>query len=765
VGFTITPDVLPEDRVLADVDLSDCAREPIHLPGSIQGHGYLIVADPLDLAVIAISSNAAAALGRKPADLIGRSIGDLVSSSETDDIVAHLRKAEERPDRLHVRFPTSAPSEHWALSTSLRDGLLMVELWPRISVDEAERMLSVLRSDIARIHAYQSLEEVCGALAREMRALSGFDRVMVYRFDADWNGEVIAEARSPSVGSYLGHSFPAGDIPAQARELYRRATLRIIPDATYTPSPIIPPLNPRTGQPFDLTGVMLRSVSPVHLEYLANMGVAASMSVSIIRGGRLWGLVACHHFTPRLLPQLLLDACELLTQAVVAHMDARERSADAECLVALRQLSHTTRVASADEADYRARLLAAAPTLLDLTRSSGLLLTVGDTEFRAGEVPTGDQIRALSEWLEAKNAEQYTTRCLSADFPPAREYTAAASGVAAERLPGGWLVWFRKEWPHTQVWAGDPAMAHVGAGRINPRKSFESWRAMIRGQSRPWSDNDLFASGEIRMLVLQLVTANQVWRLTESERRLTEEKHNAEEASRAKSRFLANMSHELRTPLNAIIGFSDFMRQYPDATRPNLVEYAKHIKDSGDFLLNLINDLLDLSKVEAGKYTLHRESLDPREVVAEVVEDMSLRFKQAGIDFKRPAPGAPLRLFADRRALKQILLNLLSNALKFTPAPGRVTLALQQRRHGLCIEVADTGIGMSESLLSRIGQPFEQEQESMTRRHDGTGLGLALTKTLVELHGGSIAFASKLGAGTTVSVSLPLRAEQDAAQT
>jgi light-regulated signal transduction histidine kinase (bacteriophytochrome) len=737
-------------------DLTDCAREPIHAPGGIQAHGYLLILDPADLTIIAASANAAAALGVAPESLVGRAIDDLMQSSEAADITAHLRAAEAHPDRLHVRFPASAATEDWALSTVRRDGLVMAELWPRISADEAERMLGILRSDIARIHASTTPEQICEALAKEVRALSGFDRVMVYRFDADWNGEVIAEARTPEIGSYLGHSFPAEDIPAQARELYRRATVRIIPDVSYTPSPILPSLDPATGRPFDLTGVMLRSVSPIHVEYLGNMGVAASMSISIIRDDRLWGLVACHHLTPRLLPQLMLDACELLTQAVVAHLDARERSAGAECLATLRRLGQSGRVASASEADYRARMQAMAPTLLELVESSGMLLSVGDTQFVAGEVPGAGQLRALLDWLDAVDAEDYTTRCLSAAFEPATAYRALVSGIAAARLPGGWLVWFRKEWPHTRVWAGDPAKMRDGAGRINPRKSFDSWRKLVTGQSRPWTAHDLFAAGEIRMLVLQLVTANQVWRLTESEKQLQQEKHNAEEASRAKSRFLANMSHELRTPLNAIIGFSDFIGQFPDATRPHLQEYAKHIRDSGGFLLTLIDDLLDLSKVEAGKYTLHPEALDPREVVAEVAADMGMRFQQAEIDFQPPPPGAPLRLVADRRALKQILLNLLSNALKFTPAKGRVTIALKQQRRGLCIQVADTGIGMSADLLSRIGRPFEQAEDSMSRRYNGTGLGLALSKTLAELHGGTIAFESQPGQGTTVSVTLPL---------
>jgi light-regulated signal transduction histidine kinase (bacteriophytochrome) len=755
---TLVSDAAPacaQSGAAAEDSLSLCAREPIHQPGSIQSHGYLLVLDPENLTVIAASRNLVGAVAIEAEELIGRPIGDFVSCSDTEDFAAYLKRPD-RPDRLHVRFPLTAPTEQWALSTTESDGVVMAELWPRISAEDAERMLGILRSDIAKVHASCTEEEVCAALAREIHALSGYDRVMVYRFDEDWHGEVIAEARVPEICSYLGHSFPADDIPAQARELYRRSTIRIIPDIHYTPSPLVPALNPKDGRPFDLSRVMLRSVSPVHLEYLANMGIAASMSISILRDGRLWGLVACHHLAPRLLPQLMLDACDLLTQAVAAHLDARERSSNAECLAALRRIGEVTRAVSTTDADYRIRFQAVAPGLLDLTEASGVVLRVGADFTAGGEVPAPEQQRLLTDWLETMDAEQYVTRSLSADFPPARAYRSIASGVVAARLPGGWLVWFRKEWPHTRIWAGEPVKARDGTGRINPRKSFESWRRLITGQSRPWTRHHLFAAEEIRMLVLQLVTADQIWRLTETERRLRQEKHKAEEASRAKTRFLANMSHELRTPLNAIIGFSDFMGQFPDAAQPHVQEYAKHIRDSGAFLLNLINDLLDLSKVEAGKYVLHPEALDIRALVDEVVAEMSLRFAQAGLKFVTPPPGPPLRLVADHRALKQVLLNLVSNALKFTPAPGRVSLSFREQRGGLRIEVADTGIGMSEELLARIGRPFEQAEDSMSRRYDGTGLGLALSKTLVELHGGRMTFASKLGAGTTVSVTLPM---------
>jgi two-component system cell cycle sensor histidine kinase PleC len=216
------------------------------------------------------------------------------------------------------------------------------------------------------------------------------------------------------------------------------------------------------------------------------------------------------------------------------------------------------------------------------------------------------------------------------------------------------------------------------------------------------------------------------------------------------------MSHELRTPLNAIIGFSDLIKSNPGGgTRPKILEYATDINDSGWYLLELINDLLDLAKIEAGKYRLDPEPVDVGEVIDEVVRNVSLKIDQAGIRFTAPAQDNPPGLVTDRRALKQVLLNLLTNALKFTPAGGQVSLCVEVADQGLRFTIADTGIGMSPDLLSRLGQPFEQADEEYTSATEGTGLGLALTKSLVELQSGRMDVTSTLGVGTTVSITLP----------
>lgn len=377
------------------------------------------------------------------------------------------------------------------------------------------------------------------------------------------------------------------------------------------------------------------------------------------------------------------------------------------------------------------------------------------TEIRRVEQRLRDAIESVNEGFVLWDAEQRLVLCNSRykDLSPAdpAEACPAPHGV---RLEGE----YEQELPDGRWLLGSYRRTSEG-GIVGIRTDI----TLLKQQELKLKTSE----ESLRVHVAELEEARsrleaQTGALSELASRYLAARDNAEEASRIKSQFLAMMSHELRTPLNAIIGFSEMIET--QALGPvgvqRYVEYARDVHTSGRHLLELINDILDMSKIEAGKYVLHRTEVDMTAVVRRCTRMVRLRADEAGIEIVEPGDGemppGGATVLADERALNQILLNLLSNAIKFTDRGGRVTVSTEIVADEMHIAVTDTGIGIAPEDLGRVGTPFEQIDNRHTRRHAGTGLGLALTRSLTEMHGGRIDIRSQLGVGTRVCVILPL---------
>jgi light-regulated signal transduction histidine kinase (bacteriophytochrome) len=478
---------------LSDEALANCAAEPIAVPGAIQPHGALLAVTEPELAVAVASANAAEVLG-DDAD----SLDALLDPAD----LARLREAltgdlaEANP--LQVRLG-GAPFD---VVLHRSEGLLVTEWEPVHGAEQAgaawhRRLPTVLQ----RLSATTTLTELTAVLARDVRELTGFDRVMVYRFDAEWNGEVVAEDRRPDLEPFLGLRYPAGDIPAQARALYATNWLRLIPDARYTPAPLVPPVNPRTGGPLDLSGSILRSVSPVHLEYLANMGVVASMSVSLIDRGRLWGLIACHHYSDAHRPSYTdRVAAEFLgrTASLLLHTAVAEGRSDRVVEVAQRQAQLVAAVGRAPRAPLAA-LTEGDVTALDLVPAAGVAVRLDGRLRLLGGTPPADRVVGLVEALSA--AGSAVTDRVPAVVPDDADLADVASGVLAVPVgtgTGDFLAWFRPETPREVSWGGNPHTPEVAEGpagpRLSPRRSFDRWVETVRGTSVPWLPHEVDAA-------------------------------------------------------------------------------------------------------------------------------------------------------------------------------------------------------------------------------------------------------------------------------
>ena len=497
------PDRIP---AFGQADLTNCDREPIQRPGSIQPHGVLLALSPEDHVVRHVAGPTQRLFGIAAWALLGRGIEVLPAglAAVVPGLAVDVRGRATGSRRILLDGIPCDAIAHRA------GEYLLIEVEPLLEPD-LEEPLATAEEMLHRIRLAEGLAGFCQAMADEVRNLTGFDRVMVYRFHPDESGEVVAEARNPAVGSFLGLRYPAADIPHQARELYLRNWVRIIPDIAYTPAPI--QAEAADAAPLDLSFGVLRSVSPIHVEYLRNMGVAASMSLSLIVGGRLWGLIACHHDTPRYLPYRVRLTGETFALVASARIEgllgaaalAAQRQAASVRIGLMGQLGHAT--------DLGAGLTRHQPNLLDYIAADGVGVWTDGRFTGLGTTPAPDRVAMLVAWLNERGGrdEVFHTDRLSLDCPALRTDADRASGLLAlsiSRRPRDYVLWFRRELPRVVVWAGNPGKVMVqtaGGPRLSPRRSFAAWRESVRLQSAPWERHEIEAARALRVSLIDVV--------------------------------------------------------------------------------------------------------------------------------------------------------------------------------------------------------------------------------------------------------------------
>ena len=473
------------------LNLRACDREPIQIPGSIQPYGVLLVVDQSNDLILQAAAG--------PARLIAFT-SSVVGATLEKALGVSLAALVQRAETVLLREPTFLSTvkpfggEELTITAHEVDGAAVVELEPAARPESVARTLAKIRSITERIGGASDLLEACILAAREVRQITGFDRVMIYQFLQDGSGAVISEEKEESLPSFLNHRFPESDIPKQARDLYRRNAIRTIPDVSYIPSPLLPVLNPVTNQPLDMSNSFLRSVSPVHIRYLMNMGVGASMSVSLFSQGKLWGLIACHNKTSRPVTYEARETCRHVGQIVSQQIRARE---EADGYRIARELGDSRdklmRVLTKAD-DPEVALLSLRAALQEIVPSHGTAICWNDTVVTAGNAPAESFVRELAAWLKCRAiaVEPFATDRLSEEFPQAEAFASEASGLLATIVPGDealMLMWFRAEWVEEIKWAGNPykpVEPGLSPDALNPRKSFATWKETVRGCSRPW---------------------------------------------------------------------------------------------------------------------------------------------------------------------------------------------------------------------------------------------------------------------------------------
>lgn len=531
------------------VDLTNCDREPIHLLGSVQPFGFLIAVTSADWIISRISRNVSDWIDATPDSLIGRPLDQIFTQDAIHLIRGHLQTAVFTSSTARAfAVPLFTDGQRFDIAVHVTGSSVVIECEPCID-EQSVNSGALVRAMIARLQQTQDIRTFYRVAAREMRGLTGFDRVMIYRFDHDGSGEVIAEAARGGLESYLGLHYPASDIPRQARLLYERNWLRIIPDIGAKPAPVEPTLD-ADGQPIDLSMSVLRSVSPIHIEYLQNMGVGASMSVSILRDGKLWGLFACHHYGVHNVPFERRTAAELFGQMFSLLMESRERDSEAAYEARARKLHNQLVTVMAAEATRFESIVSHLEEIADLLACDGIGMWSGGVASVQGLTPTEAQFAGLIEHLGNRDlAEIHASHEVGAEYEPGRLFADKASGmlvVPLSRPARDYLVFFRKEVSRTVNWAGDPSKPMISGplgDRLTPRKSFELWQETVRGQSIPWQPVDLRIAESLRVSLLEVIL--RLSDITEVERKRAQERQEI---------LIAELNHRVRNILSLIRG-------------------------------------------------------------------------------------------------------------------------------------------------------------------------------------------------------------------
>ena len=738
------------------VDLTNCDREPIHIPNLVQAHGVLIALDE-DLNIAQISENCREHFSKSVESLLGKPLENLLNS----DYFAYLR-TEVLPQTLEANPLYLNPA-----TINDTDFEAAIHRFQDVTIIEFERPsgqstlphqnhYSSLRSKLNEINQAKSVVEFCQKSAETVRKFTGFDRVMIYRFAEDDSGDVIAEAAHEDLEKFLGLHYPASDIPKQARALYIKQSLRFKVDVDAASSPVTPKLNPSTRQPLDMSYAATREMSPIHNEYLKNMGVASSMSISIVKDGRLWGLIACHHYSGgHYIPHQARMICEFIAHTISLQIEAKTNAENYEYINHLKDSNAAILEELNASGDVAQCLVQNENNLLQTIKSDGAALVLDNKIHLIGETPTEFQTKKLVEWLWKNHSEEnfFATNELSRLMPSAEEYRSEASGVLAVRLTQKmpeYLIWFRAEQARTVNWAGNPekpvTVGKFGA-RLTPRKSFETWKQEVRGQSEPWKPFEIEFAQKLRRTIVEVIL-RRVDELRELNSQL--EASNAELDS-----FAYVASHDLKEPLRGISNYSNFLiEDYGEQLDEEAVGRLKTLVRLTDRMENLLDSLLHYSRV--GRMDLQKKETDLHEILQDTLLFLQTRIEENKVEIVQPKhlPKA----FADEVRVGEIFTNLISNAVKYNEKDTKKieigylenavgTIADESKTEHL-FYVRDNGIGIDERHHADIFRIFKR-LHGRNEYGGGVGAGLTIVKKIVERHGGRIWLESKSGEGTT----------------
>ncbi|QYF95324.1 GAF domain-containing protein [Massilia sp. PAMC28688] len=703
------------DWTREDLTLANCADEPIHIPGSIQPHGILLAFDPA-LTLAAWSANCGALLGCVPA--LGMAAAALRLPDPALELLSDIQADLHGGAAMPMAVEVTIGGQEYDCIIHAHEGRIVAEFEHRVQASDVVASFALkAHSAIERLKRQQSVEALLNIAVTQVRSLTGFDRVMAYRFRHDDSGDVVAEARSEALEPFLGRRYPASDIPAQARRLYLINTLRLIADVGYTPVPVF---GRESDAALDMSHAVLRSVSPIHIEYLHNTGVAASMSISIVCNGRLWGMLACHHMRPHQVPYSIRMAADVFAQVLASTVQTLESRAEAGAIERGAELGSQLLETLSQEDDLMRALEQHAPALAAVLEADALIMTQhGDLRCH-GEV--GSELASQIVASVPDHAQALSQRNCLDDWPPAlRAQVGKCVGMLVlsfDPASRGMLLALRREQIEAVRWAGPPDKV-VATGpngpRLTPRGSFAEWRETVRGRAEPWDATALTIAGQLLSKVSRFLAARNA------------------EIERARMELMAMLGHDLRDPLQAINMAGALLER---GSQSELI--GRRIQSSSNRMERLIGHVLDMSRINGGiGLGLERRPTALDQLVRELVEETAAAHPASMF---RTDIAEPVMAVVDSDRLVQVLSNLLSNARQHGDPAAPITVGLARAGDDALLTVRNHGPAIAPALAARLFDPFKHTSLNKSKNRGGVGLGLYIAQQIVLGHQGSMTY-------------------------
>ncbi len=743
------------------MDLSNCDKEPIHIIGRIQAHGFLLILDKASKTIRQVSQNIAALTGISTEQCLNTPLEQVLPKQAYEVIDSALAQAFPL-----TPFPISVQEKPLiAFAHEVSDSILL-ELEPTgpHSLDSLTRLNAFLATALQRLSRKESLVELSTVTAECIQELLDYDRVMIYQFDEDWHGHVVAEKIKPGVKSYYNHHFPASDIPEQAREILLRKGMRQIVAVESESVPLIPYFHPLSNQPTDVSATELRNPSEIHLEYLKNMRAGASLSIAIVVKDKLWGLVCCQHESACLIDYYQRNIAWLITQYYAAAIVSAKEKFDNELHQQYAFAEKVLVEQMEENLNIREGLFSHPISLLNLSSATGAALVLEGKITTLGNCPTEAEIQGIVAWATGQELPDiYCTRELSRQYPVAFSFKEKASGIMLLQLSRHnqeYLLYFKPEIRETISWAGNPDKSFLrdAQHKLHPRKSFEKWEQAIEGKSSPWNGLEAERARSLVKTVVSIQLRCQAEKLGRLNTQLEETLSQLAAKNAQLEDFTHIASHNLRAPLINLEGLLGIYQRKGDFATAQLVldkihTVSTHMRET----LEELHQLLKVTNTEQ----LPLEILDLAPLIARETQNLTSQIGQSGAQIQTDLKVSSL--YYPKVYLESILHNFLSNALKYYSPERKPLISIRtwEEKDQILLQIADNGQGID---LKKHGQTLFGLYKTFHSHPEARGIGLYLVKKQVEALGGSIQVESQLGTGTRFTVRFRKIEQQRAGQ-